>query len=65
MAKDSTETEGKKISFVVTDEVFNDLHFYTASLQKAKTPGPHMRDVAIQESLKGKKLRERLVSKAR
>lgn len=63
MAKDSTET--RKISFVIPEEAYEALAVLTASQPGAPSPGPYMRDLSLKEAEKGKKLRERLVSKTR
>ena len=61
----SEKKEERKISYNIPEEAFTNLAFYTASLPKSPTPGPYMRDLALEESKKGAKLRERLAAKAR
>lgn len=53
----------RKISFVIPEEAYENLAALTALQPGAPSPGPYMRDLSLKEAEKGKKLRDKLVSK--
>lgn len=62
MAKNQSDLF-RKISFLIPEDKFEDLAVLTASQPGAPSPGPYMRELSLKEAEKGRKLRERLVSK--